>query len=266
MSTVQLISGDTVELLDVHRVMTGLSYLRKDEKAWKQLIKIANDPTYVPDVDPFRPLLRFNSIMEGKFGIQEVARKIILAVASDSSGRELIWPVDRSLLQRRVVAEHTGFSSSHLHALACEAMNVIRSYNHRPSTRPGRLGPSMDISDDSPHPSDPTANGLFLFVSTVDIYPIFLGTPWGLWSVGYHFSGCWEEVIPEMLRRLGAKAYLDDFKIPMPGYTLSCMVYALHQVDGEELPEPSELDRAPGVGADYFLLQRWWDTLSDAKE
>jgi len=87
-----------------------------------------------------------------------------------------------------------------------------------------------------------TKTGLFLEVANGQ--PRILWTPWGEWEFARAGSGSWENLLPTILKRLGAieqdpMVYIDD-KAEGP-------VYALNAIDGQPLPIPVLLKRPPTI-------------------
>lgn len=100
-----------------------------------------------------------------------------------------------------------------------------------------------EFGDDGVNPFyNQTGSGLFL-----EYYygqPDKVWTPWGywrfLWNVSYSGDAPWEEILSNVLQRLGATEYMPERNL---SYGTVGPVYAIHRVDDIELPEPKEREQ-----------------------
>lgn len=82
------------------------------------------------------------------------------------------------------------------------------------------------------------------------------GPPWGKWGFGGSGSGSWDDILPNLLERLGATIHQPLRHSRMGEFD---PVYALHQIDGVVLPEPVELDNS--AYTTYEEVRKAWEEL-----
>lgn len=103
---------------------------------------------------------------------------------------------------------------------------------------------------------DQTESGLFL-----EFYyrqPSKVWTPWGYYGFSGSGSGRWDEETPKILERLGATLFRPEQNAKMG--TIG-PVYALHQVDGVQLPEPKLRERQNFL--EYEVAKRAWENMTN---
>jgi len=113
-----------------------------------------------------------------------------------------------------------------------------------------------DRRNESPNPYYcQTKSGLFL-----EFYygmPSSLWTPLGKYSIGGSGSGSWEKFLPEILKRLGATVHTP---VRHSNAGEHGPIYALHEIDGEKLPEPIVCPRTEYL--EYDVVKQEWEEFS----
>lgn len=102
---------------------------------------------------------------------------------------------------------------------------------------------------------DQTESGLFL-----EFYygqPSKVWTPWGYYGFSGSGSGWWNEETPKILERLGAILFSPEQNTKAG--TIG-PVYALHRVDGVQLPEPKLRERQNYL--EYEVAKRAWENMT----
>ncbi len=97
-----------------------------------------------------------------------------------------------------------------------------------------------------------TKSGLFL-----EFYygmPSSLWTPLGKYGFGGSGSGSWEKLLPEILKRLGATVHTP---VRYSNAGEHGPVYAIHEIDGEKIPEPITCPRDEYL--EYDIAKQEWE-------